>query len=209
MSKVLTAVQQSKGVAEPFCGDRIISTWNAVSVCSDQRIHSYECCLTIQSGSSVTIGTASGLASVGNMGVSGMKKFGIIGSVTSTAVTLMRLCEHFSVSNIVCSGIRNEDGKVICVPLSRIEISQSLIVIYSIIEMVKPDEGSEWMYVLDKNTNPLVVYLDKLIRGDESKDAVSGIDLDSLPFEATKEFFKELSSDTNYFDSLTIPLSRG
>ncbi len=101
----------AKGIPEPFIGDHLLVSFNAVTVCGTHILAACRLALAARTAAAdpntrlgLTIGLASGVASVGTLGSKTMKRFSILGGVVNAAFLLERLCAKYDVGILV--GIR-------------------------------------------------------------------------------------------------------
>ena len=107
LEKVLACFQTRKGVAEPFCGDRIVVTWNASvpSAYHSSQLRATEAALQIAgiqfAQCKTVVGVTGGQALCGVLGTRNMRRHSIIGDVVGKANILMNLNKLFDTAVLV------------------------------------------------------------------------------------------------------------
>ena len=154
LDKVLSVIQQWKGVAEPFLGDRLAATWSGVSSLSQQRgvdaaLHvaalSFGLCRTV-------CGLTSGQMLCGVLGTSRMRRHSFIGDVMGRATLLMNLNKAYRTSVLVDDFAHETVALAVNLffrdRLFRAKTGQR-VMIWEVLG-VREVEVEEWMYQLEK-----------------------------------------------------------
>lgn len=129
LSQFLAATTESKGVADFFSGDRLMSTYNAVRAVGTHRTAVAHGATTIQKlsskladqaagttasvsmeGTKVSMGGATGPATCGNMGCIGLKKFSTLGVCVTFAFALERFGRSLKAGGVVIENGVAEDA---------------------------------------------------------------------------------------------------
>eukprot|EP01060_Flectonema_neradi_P008214 TRINITY_DN15877_c0_g1_i1.p1 TRINITY_DN15877_c0_g1~~TRINITY_DN15877_c0_g1_i1.p1 ORF type:complete len:854 (+),score=167.95 TRINITY_DN15877_c0_g1_i1:58-2619(+) len=145
------------GVAETFCGDRLMATFNSVKHCSSHRVSASSCgrAISVESkghAAQVSYACASGESKVGNIGCVGMKKLTIFSAAIPWVVALERQSRLIGTHGVVDQYVASDASHKFAMRIIEIVIfkkrSSNPIKIYELMfENNHRDE--EWMYQIE------------------------------------------------------------
>ena len=217
LTAIVKAARDTRGVPEPFLGDRVMISWNAALAIPNYRESSCTCAIAISDGIKnmqsetnlkVSLGVASSGALVGNLGIAGMKKFAIIGGAYPAAVVLMRLNSKFSTEILAEGSYRVEALKFQMFPVSRVvyeKFSERPFVVFNVLS-TRIEKNEEWMYSMQDGIHPVLDQLDAILMGKESANNFSLSSnpncCDVLPIQ-TEAFMSKLAANPDYIDEIS------
>eukprot|EP01060_Flectonema_neradi_P013648 TRINITY_DN20380_c0_g1_i1.p1 TRINITY_DN20380_c0_g1~~TRINITY_DN20380_c0_g1_i1.p1 ORF type:complete len:1850 (+),score=274.18 TRINITY_DN20380_c0_g1_i1:188-5737(+) len=170
---VLDDIKKNMGVAEQLSGDRILVSYNANTRCHGHQVraataaHSYTRHSLAATNDllskllprlpqiTTSIGIASGIALCGDMGSASMRKYTILGDVSSLVQSCERLCAAWQVS-VVCDDFTKEESQYqfnykLLDQMHYSKRTPSLVRVYQLMGM----SSSEWMLSReDQSKNP-------------------------------------------------------
>ena len=217
LTVMVKAARDTRGVPEPFVGDRVMISWNAALAIPNYRELSCTCAIAISDGIKnmqsetnlkVSLGVASSGALVGNLGIAGMKKFAIIGGAYPAAVVLMRLNSKFSTEILAEGSYRVEALKFQMFPVSRVvyeKFSERPFVVFNVLS-TRIEKNEEWMYSMQDGIHPVLDQLDAILMG---KEPVTNFHVNTSPHNGeevpiqTEAFMSKLAANPDYIDEVS------
>jgi class 3 adenylate cyclase len=171
-SIVRTAAQTNRGVVDTFYGDHFTVTFNASAAAAAHSSKAATFCnavLAKAAGESVcpgrfdgiSIGAASGMAMVGNLGDSQLKRFSIVGPVLTRAMELERMAKRASALVAIDVTVAKETvHSHYSYPLDRVQWASTtgarddseIVTIYGLGSEIS-HAMDEWLYQLEESAN--------------------------------------------------------
>eukprot|EP01004_Peranema_trichophorum_P002380 NODE_1444_length_1952_cov_42.611810_g1223_i0.p1 GENE.NODE_1444_length_1952_cov_42.611810_g1223_i0~~NODE_1444_length_1952_cov_42.611810_g1223_i0.p1 ORF type:complete len:517 (-),score=95.73 NODE_1444_length_1952_cov_42.611810_g1223_i0:400-1908(-) len=215
LSTILPIITEGKGVPEPFLGDHVMVSFNAVTQCPAHVLSACTASLRMIQAMNkkesnpkidLEIGLATGQAEVGNLGCKEMKRFAILGSVVNLSFLLQRLCKKYDVQ--ICTDSHTASNCMVCYyrTLDRInfpKFSDKPIIVQELYAERKVAQD-EWMYEInagdndDPNADHNLAWKLALM----GKFSEAGKKLEMVNHEASLNILKDIifNSRTNYVD---------
>ena len=157
LEKVLACVQTRKGVAEPFCGDRVTVSWNGSipSAFHTSQLRATEAALQIAAVSfaqcKTVVGVTGGQALCGVLGTHSMRRYSLIGDIVGKAAVLMNLNKFFNSTILIDETLHDMVGYSVDLlfkdRLARAK-SRKRMKVWEVTGMKNVQED-EWMYQLE------------------------------------------------------------
>ena len=162
LAVALSQFAASKGIAEPFSGDRFCGSFNGAKALGTHRLAACVAVMGINTivdeksdlKISLSCSVVSGEGRVGNMGNEQMKKFSFLSSIIPWGHALERYCRSTNLS-ILCDGFMFDDVRAMVNlrHLGEIEFQkrsrQKPIKFAEMTSLKAATEGDEWMYELE------------------------------------------------------------
>eukprot|EP01060_Flectonema_neradi_P009412 TRINITY_DN1670_c0_g1_i5.p1 TRINITY_DN1670_c0_g1~~TRINITY_DN1670_c0_g1_i5.p1 ORF type:complete len:879 (+),score=161.03 TRINITY_DN1670_c0_g1_i5:56-2638(+) len=153
----IKAVSSNKGTCDSFAGDRMMAYFNANRNTSEHRSSAVRVGLKSKTEVKLPLvfAVTTGDAKVGNMGITGMKKFSILSPIVPFAASLLKLCKADEYLGLI-------DAKV--ATHSKMAVDSRAVVLVSFTKYAKKPtlvfeamqeravDNEEWMYQLETAT---------------------------------------------------------
>ena len=174
---VLDDIKKNMGVAEQLSGDRILVSYNANTRCYGHQCRAVKAAHSYTRNSLpatndllgkllpklpsivISIGVASGVALCGDMGSASMRKYTILGDVSSLVQCCERLCAAWQTS-IICDDLTKEESQYqfnfkLMDQMHFSKRTPSLVRVYQLVGIL----STEWLLTReDQNKNPWAGY---------------------------------------------------
>ena len=160
LTSVLEVFAGGRAIADTFAGDKIVGSFNAVRNCGGHALCAAKVALEIKRLSAanqnsgkptLTCAVVTGWCKVGNLGVTGMKKFTVIGSIVSWLHALERYGSNHRFSPMADNEVFDATlGQMSCVLMAAVEFQkryQTSTRVFVIASALDSGNG-EWMYQL-------------------------------------------------------------
>ena len=160
LTSVLEAFAAGRAIAGTFAGDKVMGSFNAVRNCGGHVTSAAKVALELKRVSvanekagkpTITCAIVTGACKVGNLGVTGMKKFTVIGSIVSWLHALERYGSAHGFSPIADNDVFDATlGQMSCMLVSAVDYPKrelSATRIFVIASVMESGE-EEWMYQL-------------------------------------------------------------
>ena len=160
LTSVLGAFAAGRAIADTFAGDKVMGSFNAVRNCGGHVMYAAKVALELKRVSvanekagkpTMTCAIVTGACKVGNLGVTGMKKFTVIGSIVSWLHALERYGSAHGFSPVADNDVFDATlGQMSCMLMAAVEFPKRyhsgtrVFVIASAME----SGDDEWMYQL-------------------------------------------------------------
>eukprot|EP01061_Rhynchopus_euleeides_P036355 TRINITY_DN612_c0_g1_i2.p1 TRINITY_DN612_c0_g1~~TRINITY_DN612_c0_g1_i2.p1 ORF type:complete len:551 (+),score=180.62 TRINITY_DN612_c0_g1_i2:1023-2675(+) len=158
LEPLVQCARQQRGVVDDVCGDRVIVSFNTTIPAVSHNVNAVELTSVLRQQwkdtVQVNMAVASGKAVCGNMGCTGMKKYGVVGNVASNVRMLERCGNAWKVPVICDNTVAAEVThfftlrKVVMVKLKRGNTTMLHDVVGN-----KSCGTDEWMYQLEESRN--------------------------------------------------------
>ena len=210
---LLESAKAARGIVDDMSGDKVTVCFNTVTGCGSHKVHAAEYALTVRkrmnSGISVNVAISSGSAVCGTMGCTGLKKYGVIGSVATDVRSIERCGSKWGVGVLVDGDV----GKAIdshftirsFVKATRANGKTTLL--SEVVAAREAGQNEEWMYQLESaaaqdpytkmNSAVALLYDNKL---DEAEEALKGCTAEGL------ELVKKMISTARSSGSAPVPI---
>jgi len=166
---VARVAKDQRGVVDTMFGDHVMMSFNASSRNANYTQSSATAAVLLQRGCELctAIGLATGVASVGNVGVATMVRFTVHGHVVAVANQLsqcsqdnhfkgVHICATHSTELALIARIRAFD--LLQSPNQDITTSKSKMVVCEVTGLLKSPGGDEWMYEIEAHDNSDVYF---------------------------------------------------
>ena len=195
---ITMSVDTNKGVCDSFTGDRVMAHFNTVRSNSEHKSYAVKSGLMAQRRSKIQIcfAATSGSGKIGNVGITGMKKFSIFSTAVPYAATLEKLASVSGFNSLV-------DNR--CYEYSRLTVdsravlyvlyakrSEKPCIVYESLS-IKEVKEEEWMYQINN------------VDGKYHKWNVAILDITNGRYEEAEEMF---DSDSTLVSKETYNLWR-
>ena len=210
---LLESAKAARGIVDDMSGDKVTVCFNTVTGCASHKVHAAEYALAVRnrmnSGISVNVAISSGSAVCGTMGCTGLKKYGVIGSVATDVRSIERCGSKWGVGVLVDGDV----GKAIdshftirsFVKAKRANGKTTLL--SEVVAAREAGQNEEWMYQLESaaaqdpyskmNSAVALLYDNKL---DEAEEALKGCTAEGL------ELVKKMISTARSSGSAPVPI---
>ena len=210
---LLESAKAARGIVDDMSGDKVTVCFNTVTSCGLHKVHAAEYALAVRnrmnSGISVNVAISSGSAVCGTVGCTGLKKYGVIGSVATDVRSLERCGSKWGVGVLADGDV----GKAIdshftirsFVKAKRANGKTTLL--SEVVAAREAGQNEEWMYQLESaaaqdpytkmNSAVVLLYDNKL---DEAEEALKGCTAEGL------ELVKKMISTARISGSAPVPI---
>ena len=210
---LLESAKAARGIVDDMSGDKVTVCFNTVTGCASHKVHAAEYALAVRnrmnSGISVNVAIGSGSAVCGTVGCTGLKKYGVIGSVATDVRSLERCGSKWGVGVLADGDV----GKAIdshftirsFVKAKRANRKTTLL--SEVVAAREAGQNEEWMYQLESaaaqdpytkmNSAVVLLYDNKL---DEAEEALKGCTAEGL------ELVKKMISTARISGSAPVPI---
>ena len=160
LTSVLGAFAAGRAIADTFAGDKVMGSFNAVRNCGGHAACAAKVALELKRVSvaneksgkpTLTCAIVTGACKVGNLGVTGMKKFTVIGSIVSWLYALERYGSAHGFSPVADNDVFDATlGQMSCMLVAAVDYPKRelsgtrIFVIASVLDSAE----DEWMYQL-------------------------------------------------------------
>eukprot|EP01064_Diplonema_japonicum_P001779 TRINITY_DN11197_c2_g1_i1.p1 TRINITY_DN11197_c2_g1~~TRINITY_DN11197_c2_g1_i1.p1 ORF type:complete len:613 (+),score=71.74 TRINITY_DN11197_c2_g1_i1:27-1841(+) len=159
-SNAMSIFIKYKGILETFIGDSLTASFNAIKACVNHKTAAVQSALLLKESMKdnlIHIGVTTGVASCGDLGCEGMRRFSTIGRVAAWGHTLQRIGREIN-KPILCDNSVKLD---VCM-MFQVKVILQMVVypkrgstapafLWEIIPTDTPDSGGEWLYDLPSN----------------------------------------------------------
>eukprot|EP01004_Peranema_trichophorum_P004191 NODE_312_length_2973_cov_36.370175_g270_i0.p1 GENE.NODE_312_length_2973_cov_36.370175_g270_i0~~NODE_312_length_2973_cov_36.370175_g270_i0.p1 ORF type:complete len:834 (-),score=121.98 NODE_312_length_2973_cov_36.370175_g270_i0:424-2925(-) len=219
---ILDTVESFYGIVEPFIGDRVMCSWNAVHPIGNHCARAVQSAMTAyhkvmeiindqKLNMNIYIGLSTGPARVGTMGPPRMKRLGIIGQCVAEADIICRICQFYNRKVLIQGNIARDLKSIYLMSIfDRIlfhkwGVAHELTLWEPHIDMdnifsPKSNKEDEWMYTLQQSEdkNPYACYnsiMNKLLT-ERKLQNISDQQLATIPHDLRSRLI-ELNKDYN------------